>query len=175
MKYFIILNIPDYWSVALRSTTLQLMNVEGQWNANLFQVLLWKISSIPIHQSLRIYGTYFTCAFNSYCLKFFIGMCVWGGCGMGCSCLCECIWKQESDVICPTLPLSTLCLWDTVFLWPWSYVGGQWIRVVFLWIVTFGFFPFLDFIFRCVCLYIHVSACSCRGQKKTLDSLQLEL
>lgn len=88
MKYFIILNIPDYWSVALRSTTLQLMNVEGQWNANLFQVLLWKISSIPIHQSLRIYGTYFTCAFNSYCLKFFIGMCV-------------CVWGVRDGLLMP--------------------------------------------------------------------------
>lgn len=37
------------------------------------------------------------------------------------------------------------------------------------------FFPLFRFYFTCVCLYIHVSACSCRGQKKTLDSLQLEL
>lgn len=39
------------------------------------------------------------------------------------------------------------------------------------------FFPLFRFYCTCVCvcLYIHVSACSCRGQKKTLDSLQLEL
>lgn len=151
------------------------MNVEGQWNANLFQVLLWTISSIPVHQSLRIYGTYFTCAFNSYCLKFFIGMC--GGVRGG---LLMPVWVHlETRVRCHMsypAPLHLVPLRYSISLTlklGWWTVNPTGLPVnCYIW-----FFPLFRFYCTCVCvcLYIHVSACSCRGQKKTLDSLQLEL